>query len=64
MTFAEILIFFLVLALFFFVMTPLRRRLEARINKAFRIKSKSQKKPVDIPLKRSDYSKKENTPNE
>jgi hypothetical protein len=58
MTFAEIFIFAVVVALFFFIMNPLRQRLETRIYKAFS-KSSRSKKPVDIPLKPSDYTKKE-----
>ena len=64
MTFAEILILILIIALFFYLLNPLRRRLENRLYKAFRGKKSSHKKQNDIPLRPDQYSKKENTPNE
>ena len=59
MTFAEILSFILILILFFYLMTPLRRRLETYLLKVFRHKAKSKNKHVDIILNSSDYTKKE-----
>jgi hypothetical protein len=64
MTFAEILILGLVIALVFYILNPLRRRLETRLYKAFRSQSNSPKKHNDIQLKPSDYTKKDNLPHE
>ena len=64
MTFAEIFLFIILVALFFFLMNPLRRRLETRLYKLFRNRSNSKKKHVDILLNPSDYTKKEKTPHE
>ena len=60
MTFAEILIFILVMALLFFLMNPLRLRIEKYFYKMLNRKSSSKNKPVDIPLHQSEYTKKEN----
>ena len=64
MTFAEIFIFIALVALFFYLMNPLRRLLEKRIYKIFRGKKHSKSKHPDIILNSGDYTKKEKTHNE
>ena len=64
MTFLELLLIVVLISFFIYLMKPFQKRLESRLYKIFRNKSKFNKKHPDIPLTPNDYTKKEKPTNE